>query len=124
VIGDIAHFTDENGLPLPGIATVAMQQGRYVAREIVKRIAGKKPIPFKYIDKGNLAVIGRKSAVAFRRNVRLSGLPAWVLWLFVHLLYLVGFENRVLVAIQWAFNYFSFNQSARLITEIRNSKPD
>jgi NADH dehydrogenase len=124
VIGDVAHFKDENGLPLPGVATVAMQQGRYVAREIVKRIAGKKTTPFKYSDKGSLAVIGRKSAVAFRRNVRLSGLPAWVLWLFVHLLYLVGFENRVLVAIQWAFNYFSFNQSARLITGIINRETE
>ena len=122
VIGDLAYSKDENGRLLPGIAPVAMQQGRYVAGEIIARIAGRNPRPFKYIDKGNLAVIGRKSAVAFRRNVHLSGLLAWVLWLFIHLLYLVGFENRVLVAVQWAFYYFSFNQSARLITGLRNSK--
>ncbi len=116
VIGDLAYFKDENGLLLPGVASVAIQQGGYVAKEIIARINGKKTEPFKYIDKGNLAVIGRKSAVAFRKNVRLSGFWAWMLWVFVHLLYLVGFENRILVAIQWAFNYFSFNQSARLIT--------
>ena len=122
VIGDLAHFKDKNGQPLPGIAPVAMQQGRYVAREIYARIKVKKTEPFRYIDKGNLAVIGRKSAVAFRKNVRFSGITAWLLWLFVHLLYLVGFENRVLVAVQWSFNYFTFNQSARLITGLKQKK--
>jgi NADH:ubiquinone reductase (H+-translocating) len=120
VIGDLAHFNNENGDPLPGVAPVAMQQGRYVAGVIAARITGQESKPFSYIDKGNLAVIGRKSAVAFRENVRLSGLFAWILWLFVHLMYLVGFENRVLVSIQWAFNYFTRNGSARLITNIKN----
>jgi NADH dehydrogenase len=121
VIGDLAHFEDEDGNPLPGVAPVAMQQGRYVARVISERIRGQNSKPFSYIDKGNLAVIGRKSAVAFRKNVVFSGLIAWILWLFVHLMYLVGFENRVLVSIQWAFNYFTRNQSARLITNIKNT---
>jgi NADH dehydrogenase len=122
VIGDLAHFEDTNGQLLTGTATVAMQQGRYVARKIITHITGNESAPFKYIDKGNLAVIGRKSAVAFRKKVRFSGLPAWILWLFVHLLYLVGFENRILVAVQWAFNYFTFNRSARLITGMKNSE--
>ena len=116
VIGDLSNFKDESGTPLPGVAPVAMQQGRYVADAIASRINGQTIKPFKYFDKGNLAVIGRKSAVAFRRNIRFTGFFAWILWLFVHLMYLVGFENRVLVIIQWAFNYFTFNHSARLIT--------
>ena len=122
VIGDLAHFKDANGLPLPGIAPVAMQQGRFAAREISARLTREKTKPFRYRDKGNLAVIGRKSAVAFRKNIKFSGIAAWILWLFVHLMYLVGFENRVLVAVQWAFNYFTFNQSARLITGIQRMK--
>jgi NADH dehydrogenase len=122
VIGDLACFRDERGVLLPGVASVAIQQGRYVANEIRARINGKKTEPFRYLDKGSLAVIGRKSAVAFRKNFKLSGFSAWMLWLFVHLLYLAGFENRVLVAIQWAFNYFSFNQSARLITGSKSNK--
>jgi NADH:ubiquinone reductase (H+-translocating) len=117
VIGDLANFQDENNILLPGVAPVAMQQGRYVAEVISSRIKGQKVNPFKYVDKGNLAVIGRKSAVVFRRKLRFSGFTAWLLWLFVHLMYLVGFENRVLVFIQWAFNYFTFNHSARLITK-------
>lgn len=115
VIGDIANFKDGKGISLPGIAPVAMQQGKYVAKYIVNEINNKNNIPFKYFDKGNLAVIGRKAAVGFRNKIKLSGFIAWLTWLFVHLLYLVGFENRVLVAVQWAFNYFTFNRSARLI---------
>ena len=121
IIGDLAHFDTDNGTPLPGVAAVAMQQGRYVAGVISAHISGQKYEPFQYKDKGNLAVIGRKSAVAFRKSVRLSGFFAWILWLFVHLMYLVGFENRVLVFVQWAFNYISFNHSARLIT---GNKPE
>ncbi len=117
VIGDMAHFrTGENEM-LPGVAPVAMQQGRFAANHILK----KKQAPFVYTDKGNLAVIGRKSAVAFRGNVKLSGPIAWILWIFVHLLFLVGAENRILVAIQWGFNYFTFGRSARLIVNNRNA---
>ncbi len=117
VIGDIAHFQMGDDAILPGIAPVAMQQGRYVASHIL----GKKTKPFKYMDKGNLAVIGRKSAVAFRGDVKLSGPIAWILWIFIHLLFLVGAENRILVAIQWGFNYFTFGRSARLIVNNRNA---
>jgi NADH dehydrogenase len=114
-IGDIASYTLENGDTLPGVAPVAIQQARFVARLIQNRIKGKKETEFQYRDKGTLAVIGRKSAVGFRKNTEISGPIAWLIWLFVHLLYLVGFENRLLVAIQWATNYFTFNRSARLI---------
>jgi len=116
VIGDLAHFKPDKGDPLPGIAAIAMQQGRYVAKYIIRSEKGLATDFFTYLDKGNLAVIGRKSAVAYRGKVKFTGIFAWLIWLFVHLLYLVGFENRILVAIQWAFNYFTFNRSARLIT--------
>ena len=119
VIGDLANFKDENNISLPGVAPVAMQQGRYVANVISARIKNQKTKPFRYNDKGSLSVIGRKSAVAFRKNVRFTGFFAWVLWLFVHLMYLVGFENRVLVFVQWAFNYITRNRSARLITNFK-----
>jgi NADH dehydrogenase len=115
VIGDMAHFATADGGMLPGVAPVAIQQGRHAARMIWRRINGKKVNPFRYIDKGNLAVIGRKSAVGFKKDTKITGILAWLIWLFVHLLYLVGFEKRLLVAIQWAINYFTFNRSARLI---------
>lgn len=119
-IGDISNFKDEKGLNLPGVAPVAMQQGKYVAKFIYNLTINKENKKFKYFDKGNLAVIGRKAAVAFRGNLKFSGTFAWLVWLFVHLLYLIGFENRFLVASQWAFNYFTLNRSARLIAN--NSK--
>ena len=111
VIGDLASMS------LPGTAPVAMQQGRYIARAIAARIAGKESSPFHYRDKGNLAVIGRAKAVAMLGRFGFWGYPAWLLWLFVHLLYLVVFENRVIVFIQWAWSYFTRNRRARLITE-------
>lgn len=114
VIGDLANFVDDNNRSLPGIAAVAIQQGKYVADVISKNKTVEK---FNYRDKGNLAVIGRSYAVAFRGDKKISGFVAWLLWIFVHLLYLMGFENRILVSIQWAFNYFTKNRSARLITE-------
>ncbi len=115
VIGDMANFPVDGDEILPGVAPVAIQQARYVARVIINRLKGKKTKDFAYKDKGNLAVIGRKSAVGYRKNTEISGLLAWLIWLFVHLLYLVGFENRLLVAVQWATNYITFNRSARLI---------
>jgi len=116
VIGDQAAF-EHAGKPLPGVAQVAMQQGRYVARTIEARLAGKRDIPpFEYFDKGELAVIGRAAAVAQIRKVGLSGFTAWLIWLFVHLMYLVEFSNRLLVFIHWGFLYLTFDRGARLIT--------
>jgi NADH dehydrogenase len=111
VIGDLAS------LGLPGTAPVAMQQGRYVASAIRARLRGKGVDPFRYRDKGSLAVIGRARAVALLGRFGFWGYPAWLLWLFVHLMYLVAFENRVIVFIQWAWSYFTRNRRARLITE-------
>jgi NADH dehydrogenase len=115
VIGDLARLV-ENGKPLPGVAQVAMQQGAYVAKLISARLRGKATRPFHYFDKGNLAVIGRASAVAQIGPLHMSGLLAWIIWLFVHLMYLVEFSNRVLVFVQWGFFYITFNRGARLIT--------
>ncbi len=123
VVGDLAHSKDRFGHPLPAIAPVAMKQGRYVAQAIVRTISNKKLKPFRYRDKGNLAVIGRRAAVAKLGSIHFSGYIAWVLWLFIHLMYLVEFENRLLVFIQWAFNYFTRNQSARLIAHSGRSIP-
>jgi len=116
VIGDLAHFSHRGGRPLPGIAQPAMQEGSYVAKVIKHRLRGKSVGPFHYFDLGNMATIGRAAAVADLRWVRLSGLPAWLVWLFIHLMYIVEFQNRLLVLLQWAWNYYTFNRSARLIT--------
>jgi NADH dehydrogenase len=116
VIGDLAHFNDPAGKPLPGLAQPAIQAGRYVANAIEHRLRGEKVAPFRYFDKGNLAEIGRNAAVADLGWLRLTGFPAWVIWLFVHLLYIVEFQNRVLVLFQWAWLYLTYARSARLIT--------
>jgi NADH dehydrogenase len=116
VIGDLANFSHQNGKPLPGVAPVAIQQGKYAARLIRGRVAGKPVKPFHYWDKGNLATIGRKSAVADFGFIRFSGPIAWLAWLFIHLMYLVGFENRIVVLIRWMYNYITRNRGARLIT--------
>lgn len=120
VIGDLANFPHQeaDGRPLPGVAPVAMQQGTYAARRIRARLAGdERPAPpFRYRDKGSMATIGRAAAVAQFGRVRFSGLAAWLAWLFIHVLFLIEFENRVLVMIQWATNYLTRNRSARLIT--------
>jgi len=115
VIGDLANYRLPGGGSLPGLAPVAMQQGRYVAKVIESQLRGRPCGPFHYQDKGTLATIGRQYAVAQFGRFRFHGLLAWLLWLFVHLLYLVGYQSRVLVAIQWAFDYFSHNRNARLI---------
>ncbi len=117
VIGDLAHVAGENGAPLPGVAPVAMQQGAYVARAIRQRLEGKTVAPFHYRDKGSMAVIGRSAAVAVIGPLKLSGFPAWLVWLFIHLLYIVEFRNRVLIALQWGWRYFTGNRGARIITE-------
>ena len=115
VIGDLAHF-EQDGKQVPGVAPTAMQQGRYAAHLIVARLGNRKTKPFHYWDKGSLATIGRNHAVADIGPFRLSGLVAWVIWLFIHLLYIVEFENRMLILFQWAYDYFTHNRGARLIT--------
>lgn len=116
VIGDLANFSYQTGEPLPGVSPVAMQQGRHAARNILRMIRGESPQPFRYFDKGSMATIGRNKAVADLKFFHLSGLPAWLAWLFVHIIFLVGFRNRVLVLIQWAWAYLTFDKGARLIT--------
>ncbi len=117
VIGDLALTTGPGGKPLPGVAQVAMQQGTYAGKAIANNIRGKKaPPPFKYLDKGTLAVIGRAAAVANVFGLHLSGLPAWLVWALIHLMYLVQFQSRVLVFIQWAIQDLTFNRGSRLIT--------
>jgi NADH:ubiquinone reductase (H+-translocating) len=116
VIGDLANFTHQDGKPLPGVSPVAMQEGRHAARNILAMIDDRKPQRFRYWNKGSMATIGRNKAVADLNFIHLSGLPAWVVWLFVHIIFLVGFRNRILVLMQWAWAYVTFNKGARLIT--------
>lgn len=116
VVGDMACFTHQTGSPLPGLAPVAIQQGRYVADVIQRRLRGEPVEPFRYKDYGTMATIGRSAAVVHLGRFKSSGFVAWVIWLFVHLMQLVRFENRLLVLLQWSWNYFTFNRSARLIT--------
>jgi NADH dehydrogenase len=116
VIGDLANFPHQTGAPLPGISPVAMQQGRHAARNVLAMVRGRKPQRFRYWDKGTMATIGRNKAVADLKFVHLSGRPAWLAWLFVHIIFLVGFRNRLLVLFQWAWAYLTFDKGARLIT--------
>jgi NADH:quinone reductase (non-electrogenic) len=117
VVGDLASFLHTaNGKPVPGVAPAAMQEGRSAARNILRDLRNKPRVPFQYKDKGTMATIGRAAAVADVGKLHLSGFPAWLMWLFVHLMYLVGFRNRLLVFIEWAWAYFTYQRSARLIT--------
>jgi NADH dehydrogenase len=116
VIGDLANFSHQGGQPLPGLAPVAMAQGRYVARLIRRKLRGQPLEPFHYLDKGNLATVGRNKAVAQFGRVHIAGFLAWFVWVFVHLMYLVEFENRLLVFVEWVYNYLTRNRGARLIT--------
>ena len=118
VIGDQARFAHELDSPLPGVAQVAMQQGAYAARLIRNRLRGRTTPPFRYRDYGTMATIGRHAAVADICGVRFAGYVAWLAWLCIHLVQLVQFENRLLVFAQWAWNYFTFNRAARLITNL------
>jgi NADH:ubiquinone reductase (H+-translocating) len=115
VIGDLAYL-EQNGKPLPGVAPVAMQQGGYVARSIQARMDGRQMAPFHYYDKGSLAVIGRAAGVADFGRFRFHGFLAWLLWLTVHLTFLVQFQNRLIVFIRWGLQYLTFSRGARLIT--------
>lgn len=121
VIGDMAKAIDASGKEFPALAPVAQQQGKYAARIIRDRLSGKNTTPFRYYDMGTMATIGRKAAVADLRLLRFNGFPAWLAWLFIHLMQLVMFENRVLVFLQWAWNYLTFHQSARLITNMTDA---
>jgi NADH dehydrogenase len=116
VIGDLANLAWKEGQPLPGVSPVAIQQGRHAAQNILHMIAGAKPQRFHYWDKGSMATIGRNKAVADLNVVHFSGFPAWLAWLFIHIIYLVGFRNRMAVLFQWAWAYVTFNKGARLIT--------
>jgi len=124
-LGDMVRVLGEDGIPqaLPGVAPVAMQQGRHAARCVRARVAGKAVTPFHYRDKGNLATIGRAAAVADLHIVRLSGFPAWVTWLLVHLWYLIGFQNRLLVMIRWSISFFTRGRGARLIAGVGTELP-
>jgi len=116
VIGDLASFKDERGNLLPGVAPVAMQQGRYVARTVVSDLQQSPRKNFHYVDKGSLATIGRAAAVAQIGKIHISGYFAWLAWLFIHIMFLVGFRNRLIVLIQWAWSYLTYERGVRLIT--------
>ena len=116
VIGDLAHFAHQTGRPLPGVAPVAMQEGQYVAKSIKQQLKGNTLPAFQYFDKGSLAVIGQHAAVVDLGFMKLTGFVAWLFWLLIHVYYLVEFDNKLVVMIQWVWNYFTRNRGARLIT--------
>jgi NADH dehydrogenase len=115
-IGDIATFLHQGGKPLPGLAPVAMQQGRHAAGCILNDLAGEPRRKFIYSDRGSLATIGRSAAVADFGNMKLSGFWAWLAWLFVHVMFLIGFRNRIVVMLDWILSYLTYQRGSRLIT--------
>jgi NADH dehydrogenase len=115
VAGDQAHFSHQTGKPLHGIAPVALQQGRFIAKNILKELEGKPREKFHYIDKGQLATIGRNNAVLEIGRLKLGGFLAWMVWLFIHIYYLIGFKNKFVVLFQWASSYLTYQKGARLI---------
>ena len=117
VVGDVASYAEDDAAPLPGLCPVALQEGRWVGRAIAARIAGHSIHPFHYVDKGILAVVGRASAIGEIAGLRLWGFPAWLVWCFVHIFFLIGFRNRFVVMFEWAWAYLTFKRGARLITE-------
>ena len=116
VVGDLAVFA-QDGHEIPGIAPAAKQMGRHAARNLLARLAQQPTRPFRYRDYGALATIGRGSAIAQLGGMRLSGFPAWLFWLFVHIFFLIGFRNRLLVLIEWAWSYFTFERNARIVSD-------
>jgi NADH dehydrogenase len=116
IIGDLANYSHQTGKPLPGVAPVAMQEGQYVAKVLLARLEGKTVPRFHYRDRGNMTIVGRGTAVADLGKLQLAGYFAWLAWLFVHLIHIVEFENRILVLIQWGWYYVRRNRAARLIT--------
>jgi NADH dehydrogenase len=123
VIGDLAALRDKDGKPLPGVAPVAIQQGRHAVRNILRASRGLPPEPFHYLDRGSLATIGRAAAVADFGWIKFSGFFAWLSWLFIHIFFLIGFRNRFIVMFEWAWAYFTYQRAARLITGNINGRP-
>jgi NADH dehydrogenase len=115
VLGDQSNFKDKNGNPLPGLAPIALQQGKFAARNILREIEGRKKLDFTYLDKGQAATIGRSKAVVEAWKLKFGGFPAWLTWIAVHIYYLTGFKNRLFVTLNWAWSYLSFKRGARLI---------
>jgi len=115
VAGDLACFTHQTGKPLPGTAPVAMQQGRFLARTIRRDLQGKSREQFHFADRGQMATIGRSRAIVEVGRLKVAGFSAWLLWLVIHIYYLTGFQNRLLVVLQWAWSYISYTRGARLI---------
>jgi NADH dehydrogenase len=115
VVGDLASL-EQDGKPIPGVAPAAMQEARHAARNIERTLRGQDRLPFRYRDKGSLATIGRAAAVADLGRIKLSGWIAWLAWLFVHILFLIGFRNRFVVLFEWAWSYLTYDRGARLIT--------
>jgi NADH dehydrogenase len=122
IAGDQARYTHETGKPLPGTAPVAMQQGRYIGHTILDELKGAARRPFHFVDKGQMATIGRSRAILEIGKIRLEGWFAWVAWLVVHIYYLTGFKNRILVVLQWAWSYLTFARGARLIVGKKDTR--
>ena len=116
-VGDMAALTDVRGVRVPGVAPAATQEGKRAAENIKLLLRGERTVPFRYVNKGDLATIGRYKAVADFGSFRVTGWLAWWFWLFVHIMYLVGFRNRVSVLLQWAYSYVTYQRGARLITQ-------
>ena len=126
IAGDLALFTHQTGKPLPGVAQAAKQLGKHAAKNALRRLRGEPTATFRYIDPGNLATIGRNSAIADFGFLRLSGYAGWLFWLFLHIFFLIGFRNRISVMLQWAVSYLTYQRSVRLITggpERRPARP-
>ncbi len=122
-VGDMVFIKDRAGRPVPGVAPAAMQMGRHAARNVLRQLAGKPPTDFWYVDKGSLATIGRHAGIADLKGLRFSGTPAWLAWALIHLFFLVGFRNRTLVFLQWAWAYVTYARGARLINEPPDTPP-
>jgi NADH dehydrogenase len=118
VIGDLAALVDVAGVRVPGVAQGAIQEGRWSGENIAHRLAGQPTRPFRYFNLGNLATIGRAKAIADLPHVRLTGFVAWLFWLFVHIMNLVGFRNRLSVLLQWAYAYFTYERGVRIIGDV------
>jgi NADH dehydrogenase len=116
VVGDLMNLAGPDGTPLPGVAQVAMQGGKAAARNIARTLKGEPRKPFRYFNKGNMATIGRRAAILQRESFKMKGWLAWIGWLFIHVMSLIGFRNRVIVFMQWAWSYLTWQRGARLIT--------
>jgi NADH dehydrogenase len=122
VIGDLTAL-EQDGRPVPGVAPAAMQMGRHTARNIARSVGGEARQPFRYVDKGSLATIGRLAGVALFGRIKLTGFMAWAAWLAVHIFFLIGFRNRLVVMMEWAIAYLTYERSARIILVPRELKP-